>query len=125
MFQILAIKSALVLATKNAGITIAMSIPFAVIIATFPDFRIDLVIYGVFGGLTRWLATKCSMWDGIAGVAIGMLMALGFEGTSIPFLKDFVVGESQIAHVSSYILGLLGNLVFDYVIRIAKTKLDP
>ena len=122
MFELWAIKSAAALATKNAVATIMWAIPFAFIIAIFPEIKIDLAFYGVMGGLTRWIAAKCDWKDGLGGLVVGVLMALGFEGFTVPFLKDLVTGNEQLAHCSSYAYGLIGNIIFDWVVSFAKTR---
>ncbi len=123
MFEIFAIKSALFVAVKNAAATLAWSIPFAVVIAAIPAFNVDLMAYGMFGGLTRWLALKCGLVDGLCGVGIGALMGVGFEGASAPFVQSWVVGEIQQAHVSAYVFGLLGNIVYDALVNLVAVKL--
>ncbi len=122
MIEILAIKSACAITAKHAGATIAWSIPFAIVIAALPEFKVDLAIYGAMGGLTRWFAIKCDWRDGLGGVIVGTLMALGFEGASLPYLKELVAGAQQIAHCSSYVYGLAGGLIFDWIISFAKVK---
>lgn len=122
MFELWAIKSAAALATKNAVATIMWAIPFTFIIAIFPEIKIALAFYGFLGGLTRWAAIKCDWKDGLCGIVVGMLMAVGCEGFILPFVKDFVVEAEQQSHISSYGFGLIGIIIFDWVVSFAKTR---
>ena len=122
MIHLFAIKSALALAAKNTGLTIALSMPIALIIAGMPEIKVDLVVYGIMGGLTRWIAAKCEWKDGLGGVIVGIFMALGFEGASVPFIKDLVVGELQQIHCSAYAYGLVGNIIFDWVVSFVRMR---
>ena len=122
MFELFAIKSALAIAAKNTAFTLALSVPFALIIAGMPEIKVDLVVYGIMGGLTRWIAAKCEWKDGLGGVLVGIFMALGFEGASIPFIKDLVTGDLQQIHCSAYGYGLVGNIIFDWVVSFARMR---
>lgn len=122
MLQLFALKSALALAAKNTALTLALSIPFALIIAGMPEIKVDLVVYGIMGGLTRWIAAKCEWKDGVGGVMVGIFMALGFEGANVPFIKNLVAGELQQIHCSAYAYGLVGNIIFDWVVSFARMR---
>jgi hypothetical protein len=124
MLELFAIKSAIAIAMKNTVATVVYSIPIALVIASFPEIKVDLVAYGLMGGVTRWVAAKCEWKDGLGGVLVGILMALGFEGASIPFIASLVVGEAQQAHCSSYAYGLVGNIIFDWIVSYVRLKKD-
>lgn len=125
MISVIALKTTLFISAKNTALTLMLSIPFAFVIASFPDIKTDLVFYGFLGGLTRWAAIKCDWRDGLCGILVGMGMGVGFEGASVPFIHSMVAGEAQQAHCSAYGYGLMGNIIYDLGVSFVRTWKKP
>lgn len=106
------ILSASYLAMKNAVAVVAASIPVFYATFVFPDLPFDAALWGTLGGLLRWLITRCAFHQGALYMAIGGLMASGFDNYKIPFLAEILPPEATAQHATPFFIGTFGIIIY-------------
>ena len=104
--------SAVYLALKNAAAVVIASIPVFYATVALPDLPLNAALWGTLGGLLRWLITKCGPAQGSLYMAIGGLMASGFDNYKIPFLSQILPPEATAQHAAPFFIGTFGIIIY-------------
>ena len=104
---------------KQALMLALWSLPVDFAVVAIPDLKLGLIFYAGIAGVVRWLGLKLGTFDGLAGVAIGIGMALGLEGIAIPGLGALFPIEANRDNATHYLVSLLCMIIFNRLITFA------